>query len=329
MCRRTWLLGIHIEALRYRRKANDLNNRLNDTLNDRLKRPHTNVTSGSAFSSSRLISGPSHSPSVPQWKRPATSMDVRKTDPSEYLPSHSSLVPQWKRPATSMDVRKTDPSEYLLQARRPRPRTTLVRKAGVREKPLFKVRDGNTVVNTSFSDEDNVVDSEEDSLTCVSDETDENYHIEAAKNQNAVFGLKQPPKATEIKRDGTSSRKQSAPQRTNSTKNSSKRETATAAGKTNSEPLIHLRSVSSLGRVTSRGRERNLSLNEAEEWRKRRARTAVESPGRRLSQAASVPFVEAGSFRDAAYIRLVLDWERDKYEISQMKVKTYLQNLKI
>jgi len=301
MCRRTWLLGIHIEALRYRRKANDLNNRLNDTLNDRLKRPHTNVTSGSAFSSSRLISGPSHSPSVPQWKRPATSMDVRKTDPSE----------------------------YLLQARRPRPRTTLVRKAGVREKPLFKVRDGNTVVNTSSSDEDDVLDSEEDSLTYVSDGTDENYHIEAAKNQNAVFGLKQPPKATEIKRDGTSSRMQSAPQRTNSTKNSSKRETATAAGKTNSEPLIHLRSVSSLGRVTSRGRERNLSLNEAEEWRKRRARTAVESPGRRLSQAASVPFVEAGSFRDAAYIRLVLDWERDKYEISQMKVKTYLQNLKI
>ena len=300
MCRRTWLLGIHIEASRFRRKANDLKKRLNDTPNDRLKSPHTNVTSGSAFSSSRLISGPSHSPSVHQWKRPATSMDVRKTDPSEYLP----------------------------QARRPRPRTTVVPKAGVREKPLFKVRDGNTVVNTSSSDEDNNVDSEEDSLTYVSDETDENSHIEAVKNRNAVFGLKRPPKATEIKGDGTSSRKQSAPQRTNWTKNSSKRETATAAGQTNSEPLIHLRSVSSLGRITSRDRERHLALNEAEESRKRRARTAVKSP-RRLSQAASVPFVEAGSFRDAAYIRLVLDWERDKYEISQMKVKTYLQNLKI
>ena len=300
MCRRTWLLGIHIEASRFRRKANDLKKRLNDTPNDRLKSPHTNVTSGSAFSSSRLISGPSHSPSVHQWKRPATSMDVRKTDPSEYLP----------------------------QARRPRPRTTVVPKAGVREKPLFKVRDGNTVVNTSSSDEDNNVDSEEDSLTYVSDETDENRLIEAVKNRNAVFGLKRPPKATEIKGEGTSSRKQSAPQRTNWTKNSSKRETATAAGQTNSEPLIHLRSVSSLGRITSRDRERHLALNEAEESRKRRARTAVKSP-RRLSQAASAPFVEAGSFRDAAYIRLVLDWERDKYEISQMKVKTYLQNLKI
>ena len=328
MCRRTWLLGIHIEASRFRRKANDLKKRLNDTPNDRLKSPHTNVTSGSAFSSSRLISGPSHSPSVHQWKRPATSMDVRKTDPSEYLPSHSPSVHRWKRPATSMDVRKTDPSEYLPQARRPRPRTTVVPKAGVREKPLFKVRDGNTVVNTSSSDEDNIVDSEEDSLTYVSDETDENRLIEAVKNRNAVFGLKRPPKATEIKGDGTSSRKQSAPQRTNWTKNSSKRETATAAGQTNSEPLIHLRSVSSLGRITSRDRERHLALNEAEESRKRRARTAVKSP-RRLSQAASAPFVEAGSFRDAAYIRLVLDWERDKYEISQMKVKTYLQNLKI
>ena len=328
MCRRTWLLGIHIEASRFRRKANDLKKRLNDTPNDRLKSPHTNVTSGSAFSSSRLISGPSHSPSVHQWKRPATSMDVRKTDPSEYLPSHSPSVHRWKRPATSMDVRKIDPSEYLPQARRPRPRKTVVPKAGVREKPLFKVRDGNTVVNTSSSDEDNIVDSEEDSLTYVSDETDENRLIEAVKNRNAVFGLKRPPKATEIKGEGTSSRKQSAPQRTNWTKNSSKRETATAAGQTNSEPLIHLRSVSSLGRITSRDRERHLALNEAEESRKRRARTAVKSP-RRLSQAASAPFVEAGSFRDAAYIRLVLDWERDKYEISQMKVKTYLQNLKI
>ena len=143
-------------------------------------------------------------------------------------------------------------------------------------------------------------------MTYVSDETDENRLIEAVKNRNAVFGLKRPPKATEIKGEGTSSRKQSAPQRTNWTKNSSKRETATAAGQTNSEPLIHLRSVSSLGRITSRDRERNLALNEAEESRKRRARTAVKSP-RRLSQAASAPFVEAGSFRDAAYIRLVLD----------------------
>lgn len=318
MCRRTWLLGIHIEASRFRRKAHDLNTRLNDRLNDglknrlndRLNNPHTNVTSGRAITSSALTSGPTNVPSYSQWQRPATSMDFRRTDLSECRP----------------------------QAGRSRSRTSVLRKADIREKPLFKVRGGNKVVNNSSSDEDNAVDSEEDSLTYVSDETDGYRHIATVKDSNALFCLKRPAsKAKDIKREGTSSRKQSALQRTHSiqetsSKTSPQRETTTATGRTNSNPLIHLRSVSSLGRITSREREGNSAPNGAEESWKRRAQTAMGSPRRRgpgPGPAPSTPCCEAGSFRDADYMRLVLDLERDKYEISQMKVRTYLQNLKI
>ncbi|KAK7503263.1 hypothetical protein BaRGS_00005528 [Batillaria attramentaria] len=212
------------------------------------------------------------------------------------------------RPETCMDFtehsrgqrNKVLTTPHISRARS-RPKTSVSWRDSFHGKPLFKIR-GNEVKGFLNVDGDTDDETDSESFSDSDSETD---------NENKKHRLN--AKSTNSKKSGLHGR-------TRFPKNNS-RMTAENAEALRRERVSSKRVKSSLGCSTPDFTRHPMDSNSE---RQRRAKTAEIH--RRVQMS---PGGDSGSFRHPDYLQFVLSLERDKFEMSQIKIKQYLQNLQV
>ena len=296
--RQSYLSGMHLEATRYKRRAVALTDLL----------PRTTFAATPVYGSTVPSSSPESSPTrvTSRWRRPATSVDFGRPKGHRDVRAKTAGHPRSVTTTTNVSAASVLPSSG-------------------QEKPLFKVRDNVVKIVSSDDDDD---DSDDDTTTHSSEDSE----VCATRDGNSC---RERPPSLGARRDmsrngGDRSQKLQLRSSTGKTRNSS--QTSPQYNRvTNRERQMQSsvqRNVSSFGRFST-----------PSPMQKHRSNGTIDSgqspmsvPGPRNRQrTASTSLAEGDSCgtRDASYIRFVLAMERDRYELSQMKVRSYLQNLQI
>ncbi|KAL8575637.1 hypothetical protein ACOMHN_028658 [Nucella lapillus] len=304
--RRSWLFHTHIQASRYRRRAHNLHHLLtphhSPTFDPSLP-DHSAVPCRDLTSACDVYAGDKRS----RQRRPATSV--------QFLFSSCDT----KHPNTAAHPR-SKPTEAWNGAR----------------KPLFRTLDND--INTSSEDDD--VNSQDSS----SSEESETNNCYSAMKPIPKFSKKAHIAPTYLSGNGSRNCSVKKPtRRTQSTlTRTPKRLPASPVGDTAGRVQAehHSYRESACCKSMSINNQKHLHGNDGSKPRAKTApgtarsgrerAVAPSGGGRGVDSGGEGGGVgDRGGSRDSLYIHYVLNLERDKYELSQMKVRDYLQRLTI